>query len=811
MADEALLVPAYTAANEALLVPAYERTPSATTTIIHDVAGGNIDAGATTLTDASTNTPSVTIVVNQSLDDFGWRHITFGANNLSGKTLTVTLDRLDKDGRADINTTTYKLVYTVDYVTWVQADSMAFNGGINGTIVATFNSLPSGTIYFSTNVHMRVADGITMAADLLANHSSVVSPTTSADSSGVYATTAAINNHYGTPAGGHDQYALTLDWGGATNDGAPKRDLVILAGIHAAGEGQSTILFREMVYWMLNDSGADAIAIRANWRVHIYFFLNPNGMQGGQHRYTLASSVDPNRSWNPSGSSSMSIIDDIQTALQADLPNGCDLLWSTHGDVYTTASFQMWVAPEERNVPRSAAMQEMIDQGTTIFGAAPDLNNASTRNTDVSWAIDVLGAKTSMDTETAAAAGTTVAYFNDLAVKWFQTLVAADAQGVFADALSITPSLYVNPNTFYTHTATVGGVQNLTPSLYVNTNTFYAHTLTVGNGAQNISPSLYVSQNTFYTHTLTNGVGDQTLTASLYVNPNVFWGATVSGGVVQPTVASTSGLTMLYDNYITSATLTATSTGTGFDVNNLKNNDKGQIWRSVNLSDQVITASLSSVKPISGVAVAFSNMIQGSSYRVRVYATSGSSTPIYDSGFLTISYSPDPPIGFSTIGFSSFPYGGGNYLSHTFEENQGGKVDITFRSPGNPDGAIEVSTIVISQSFQLIRGASYGANVSFVDDSDRVITDSGSTIVDIKPVKKEINFEVKHSPKADRLNLESVYRRAGSRMPVFCSLMETNSDAQDKEHFQIFGYLDQDGLTRSSYNLDSTSIKLTEI
>lgn len=379
---------------------------------------------------------------------------------------------------------------------------------------------------------------------------------------------------------------------------------------------------------------------------------------------------------------------------------------------------------------------------------------------------------------------------------------------------TLSPSLYTNANTFYAHIVSAGsGDQTLLPALYANPNTFYTHAISVGSGDQTLTPSLYQNQNTFYAHTVSvgAGVGPQTLTPSLYANQNIFWSPTVSGGIVQPTEAAVSGLTMLYDNHIKDATLTATSTGAGFDVDNLKNNNKSEIWRSANLSDQVITASLSSVKTISGVSVAFSNLVQGSSFRVRVYATTGSSTPIYDSGFIAVGYSPEPPVGFDTIGYISFAYGGGNYISHTFAEQMGAKVDVTFRSASNPDGAIEVSSLIISQSLALVRGASYGVNVSYIDESDHVQTDSGATIVDIRPIRKEISFDVQNAPREDRLKLSAVYRRAGSRTPVFCSLNDGDSSYQDKEHLQIFGYLEQDGLTRVNYNLDSTSIKVTEI
>lgn len=324
-----------------------------------------------------------------------------------------------------------------------------------------------------------------------------------------------------------------------------------------------------------------------------------------------------------------------------------------------------------------------------------------------------------------------------------------------------------------------------------------------------LTATKFDNQSVFYNHAVS--IQAQSLTHTRFDNTNVFYPATIIGGAQPAAQQSNSGLVMLYDNQLKSSTLTATSTASGFDVNNLMNNDKTSIWRSSNLSDQIITSTFAATKSVSGVGIAFSNLHEGSSYRVRVYSTSGSSTPIYDSGFIAVNYAPVPPVGFDTIGYLSFSYGGGNSFLHTFTEQQVQKVDVTFRSAGNPDGAIEASTIIAGQITQLIRGASYGATPSYNDDTDRVKIDGGSTIVDIKPTRKEMSFSIENMPQVDMKKLAALYRRVGARLPVFCSLLSNDLDEEEKEHFQIYGYLDQDGLSRISYSIDSTSIKVTSI
>lgn len=760
------------------------------TVVLHDVPLGNIDSSLVTIEDTYSSRPIINIDRHSSAGST-WRHFLVGVDGVEDKSPLFRMNRATKAGSSSIHSS-YRPVKTTDFAdaNWQVADATNLVGGTSGTIEWTYSGVfPAGVTYIASTITGRHAEATALAVDLLTNHSSVAAPTLSANASGVYATTVAETNHNSVSVGGKEQYSVKLDFGGATTDGQAKRKLVICAGTHAAGEGQSWPCFTNIVEWMLSDSSQAAIDFRSNWDVYLYWNFNANGLEGGNARTTFRSVTDLNRDFVSTGSSFLQETNDLRAAIEADTGGSADASFSTHGHVFSTVALMAGTAAHNNMPPRDAAVQAVFDNLEAAFGATIELQTSGTDDTYAWWTEDVLGVTCAITIEhPAMGANNTFAHYTDFADKWMTALSDADQSGVF--------------NT---------GIQQLTPSLYVNPNTFYAHTVSVGSGSQTLLPSLYVNPNTFYAHTVSVGAGIQTLLPSLYVNQNIFWSASVSGGIPQPVAASVSGLTILYENYIRTATLTATSTGAGFDVNHLKNNDKSEIWRSVNLSDQVISASLSSVRTISGVAIAFSNMIQGSSYRIRVYPTSGSSSAIYDSGFQTVGYSPAPPVGFDSIGYLSFAYGGGNYLSHTFEELQGGKVDITLRSPGNPDGAIEISTIMICQSCELVRGASYGAKVSFVDESDHVNTDAGSTIIDINPLRKEMAFEIKHLPRDDRLKLEAIYRRAGSRTPVFCSLLENTNNEQDKEHFQIFGYIDQDGLARSSYDLDSTSITISEI
>lgn len=96
----------------------------------------------------------------------------------------------------------------------------------------------------------------------------------------------------------------------------------------------------------------------------------------------------------------------------------------------------------------------------------------------------------------------------------------------------LSPSLYVDVDTFYTPTVTPGAV-DLTPSLYVDADTFYTPVVTTG--SVDLTTSLYVDVDTFYTLVVTPGTVD--LVPTLYIDPDTFYTPIVSAaGAISTTL-----------------------------------------------------------------------------------------------------------------------------------------------------------------------------------------------------------------------------------------------------------------------------------
>jgi hypothetical protein len=136
-------------------------------------------------------------------------------------------------------------------------------------------------------------------------------------------------------------------------------------------------------------------------------------------------------------------------------------------------------------------------------------------------------------------------------------------------AQTLTPDLFTNSNTFYTHTVTTGAVTltpdlvtntnsfytptvsssyTVTPNLFTNTNTFYTPVVT---NLSTLYPDLFTNSQTFYTHVVTGG-GGQTLEPELFSNSATFYGPTITVGSVTLTASLFTNTNDIYSHTVTS-------------------------------------------------------------------------------------------------------------------------------------------------------------------------------------------------------------------------------------------------------------------
>lgn len=270
---------------------------------------------------------------------------------------------------------------------------------------------------------------------------------------------------------------------------------------------------------------------------------------------------------------------------------------------------------------------------------------------------------------------------------------------------------------------------------------------------------------------------------------------------------------MIADDILKSAaTLTATSTASGFSVNNLKNDKRSSTWRSTAITSQTITATWASAQTVNAAGIAFANFLVGSTVRIKLYTNSGDTSPVVDSGGLTIDYVLPPPSGFSANNLASFAFGGGNYFFTTVAQAAAKKIEIILTNPAGADAFIEAARIVAGEAFNAQYGIDFGAAVHFDDLSLARRTDSGDLITDRRTVSRSLSIDLSMLTNADRASMQKIIRRNGLHTPVYVSAYQSAANSSTKTDFVIYGtFKDPGGMLLESAVYNAIRLTVTEI
>ena len=179
---------------------------------------------------------------------------------------------------------------------------------------------------------------------------------------------------------------------------------------------------------------------------------------------------------------------------------------------------------------------------------------------------------------------------------------------------------------------------------------------------------------------------------------------------------------------------------------------------------------------------------------------------------INVDFAYDPPTGFTSIGLNSFAFGGGNYFSKLFATVPAKKLEIITNSAGNPDGYIEVSRIICGTAYTPEIGAAYGAQISHIDNTSTVVTDSGDTLVNRGIVKKSISFSLGVLDPVSKHGLANVIKNRSASNPVFASMYENSEKPEERQAFMIYGRFDTPPATTiSSFDIYNSTVSITEV
>jgi len=255
-------------------------------------------------------------------------------------------------------------------------------------------------------------------------------------------------------------------------------------------------------------------------------------------------------------------------------------------------------------------------------------------------------------------------------------------------------------------------------------------------------------------------------------------------------------LRILHKNLINEgASLSMASGGsaTGFGLSNLLVDAKAKTWRSTNLLTPKIRATWPASQTLSGVGLAFTNLILGSTFRVYLFNDPSAGALLYDSGLININYGYENPAGFGSIRSSSFAYGGGIHASvFAYAISGVRRMEIELTSAGNPDGFIEISRLIAGLAVETERDPGNGASLGFVDGTTSQRTSSGDLVTDRGTITRTMDLSLNLMGPADKANLNNLFRIVGKSQPIFVNLSPSNTLGEEQLSGQIYGKLDID-------------------
>lgn len=252
---------------------------------------------------------------------------------------------------------------------------------------------------------------------------------------------------------------------------------------------------------------------------------------------------------------------------------------------------------------------------------------------------------------------------------------------------------------------------------------------------------------------------------------------------------------------------------TGYPLTFFTNDNKSKTWRSTNLSTQRIKITWASAQSISGVALAYTNLIQGSTFSVTLYSAAIGGTTLYSSGAISVGAGYSIPRGFTSIGAASFAYGGGVNVAAFFGLTANVlRMEIELTSPSNPDNYIEIGRLIAGQSITTERDVAEGVNVGFIDSTTSKRTSSGNYITDRGTISRTLDFNLNAFNAADKAILNNLFRSVGRSQPIYASIVPTGAINEDQLATQIYGKLDQDlVINYPYYQRYNASLRIVEL
>ena len=252
-------------------------------------------------------------------------------------------------------------------------------------------------------------------------------------------------------------------------------------------------------------------------------------------------------------------------------------------------------------------------------------------------------------------------------------------------------------------------------------------------------------------------------------------------------------------NYVfdSSVSLTASTADSAFPVSNLRNFQRGRVWRTTSSSAQSLIMDLKTAEEIDTALLIFEKdsvltFHTGQTIKIQANATNEWSSPAVDE---TLSLD-------ESFGVMSFFWS-------TAQEYRYWRLYMD--DPLNGFGYFEVPKLFLGKALQLTQPPSIGFSLSEDDQSNISKTDYGVEYSDVYPGRRDLSLRYVALTDADRDSLRQVYERLGKVKPLVVSLDRLETTFLDKDEYIFYGYLDNNyNATQVFYNFFDVNLQLRE-
>lgn len=207
---------------------------------------------------------------------------------------------------------------------------------------------------------------------------------------------------------------------------------------------------------------------------------------------------------------------------------------------------------------------------------------------------------------------------------------------------------------------------------------------------------------------------------------------------------------------------------------NLLSPKRNKLWRSSDLTDQILLGDFDELKNVMGLVLARNNISANGSVRARIYEAAGQTGALlFDSGIL---FQGDDP-GYGEWDYGIFPYGGTSVYadwaySYTamwnIEAVTAASYRIDISDPANSAGYIEASRLYMGEYFSPDVNISRGLSMEWVDNTEQFRSAGGSLESDTEmEMFRRWEMRLGTLTQTERSTLLDIFLRAGKSQDMF--------------------------------------------